>query len=83
MAAAQVPWGLGAVQPKLTRAAWKDKPVHFMLTTEDHMVAPSTQRMMATRAKAALVEIKSSHAVMLSHPEDVVAFIEAAAKDAE
>jgi pimeloyl-ACP methyl ester carboxylesterase len=79
LAAAQVPWGLGAVQPKLTTAAWKDKPVNYMLTTEDHMVAPTTQRFMATRAKANLVEIKSSHAVMLSHPREVAAFVENAA----
>lgn len=81
MAVGQVPWGLGAVQPKLTKAAWNDKPVHWMLTTQDHMVSPTTQRFMATRAKAKLTEIHSSHAVMLSHPKEVAAFIEAAAAD--
>ncbi|MBB4841292.1 pimeloyl-ACP methyl ester carboxylesterase [Sphingomonas kyeonggiensis] len=76
MAAAQVPWGLGAVQPKLTVAAWRNKPASFMLTTDDRMVSPVTQRFMATRANANLVEIKSSHAVMLSHPRDVALFLE-------
>jgi len=74
---------VGAVQTKLTSAAWKDKPVRWMLTTQDHMVSPTTQRFMATRAKARLTEINSSHAVMLSHPREVVAFIEAAAADAK
>ena len=83
MAVAQVPWGLGAVQPKLTKAAWKDKPTSFMLTTKDHMVSPATQRFMATRAKAKLVELPSSHAAMLSHPKEVAAFIEGAATDAD
>ena len=83
MAVAQVPWGVGAVQTKLTSAAWKDKPVRWMLTTQDHMVSPTTQRFMATRAKAKLTVINSSHAVMLSHPKDVAAFIEAAAADAD
>ena len=82
MNASQVPWGLGAVQFKLTKAAWKNKPVHHMLTLEDHMIPPSLQRFMATRAKAKVVEIKSSHAVMLSHPQEVAAFIETAAADA-
>jgi pimeloyl-ACP methyl ester carboxylesterase len=81
MAAAQVPWGLGAVGAKLTSAAWKDKPVHYMLTKADKMIPPSKQRMMATRAKAKLVEIDSSHAVMLSHPQAVAEFIEGAAGD--
>jgi len=82
MAVAQVPWGVGAVQTKLTTAAWKDKPVRWMLTTQDHMVSPTTQRFMATRANAKLTVINSSHAVMLSHPKDVADFIEAAAADA-
>ena len=77
MADAQVPWGLGAVQYKLTKAAWKTKPVHYLLTLGDHMIPPSGQRAMATRAKARIVEVQSSHAVMLSHPDKVVAFIEA------
>jgi len=82
LAVAQVPWGLGAVQPKLTKAAWKDKPLRYMLTLNDHMVSPTTQRFMATRAKAKVTEIQSSHAAMLSHPKEVAAFIEAAATDA-
>ncbi len=82
MAVAQVPWGLGAVQPKLTKAAWKDKPPRYMLTLNDRMVSPTTQRFMATRAKAKVTEIQSSHAAMLSHPKEVAAFIEAAATDA-
>ncbi|MBO9498607.1 MAG: alpha/beta hydrolase [Novosphingobium sp.] len=81
MAVAQVPWGLGAVGSKLSAAAWKDKPVDYMLTRNDKMVPPSKQRAMAIRAKAKLVEIDSSHAVMLSHPQEVAAFIEAAATE--
>ena len=79
LAAAQVPWGLGAIQPKITVAAWQDKPVNYMLTTEDRMVSPTTQRFMATRAKANIVEIKSSHAAMLTYPREVAIFIEKAA----
>lgn len=79
MAASQVPWGLGAVQPKLDRAAWRDKPASYLLTKQDRMVSPTGQRMMAMRAKAKLTEVESSHAVMLSHPDKVVAFIESAA----
>lgn len=82
MAASQVPWGLGAVQAKIAKAAWKDKPVSFMLTTRDHMVPPSTQRFLATRAKAKIVEIQSSHAVMLAHPSEVAELIESAAVEA-
>ncbi len=79
MAAAQTPWGLPATQTKLTRAAWKTKPTVFLLTTHDRMIPPSTQRMMAGRTGGKPTEIPSSHAVMLSHPREVAAFIESAA----
>jgi len=75
MADAQVPWGLGAVETKITAPAWKSKPTYFMLTANDHMIPPSQQRSMAGRAGAKVVEINSSHAVMLSHPKEVAAFI--------
>ena len=79
MADAQVPWGLGAVQAKITAPAWKEKPIYFMVTTKDHMIPPSQQRSMAARAGAKVLEIDSSHAVMLSHPQDVADFIVSAA----
>lgn len=79
MAESQVPWGLGAVETKITAPAWKDKPTYFMVTKNDHMIPPSQQRSMAARAGAKVVEIDSSHAVMLSHPQDVADFIANAA----
>lgn len=80
MASAQVPWGLKALGTPLTKAAWRVKPASFMIATQDRMIPPSAQRVMATRAGGRVTEIRSSHAVMLSHPQDVAAFIEAAAR---
>lgn len=82
MAAAQVPWGLEAVTAQTTRFAWKTKPTHYLLATGDLMIPPSAQRRMAERMGARLVEIDSSHAVMLAHPEKVATFIEDAADSA-
>lgn len=83
MAAAQVQWGVAAVQAKIARVAWKEKPAHFMVTTADRMIPPSVQRAMAKRSGATTVEIDSSHAVMLSHPAEVAAFIASAASSME
>lgn len=80
MAAAQVPWGLEAVQTKATKAAWKSKPSFFLVTTKDHMIQPSKLRSMAKRAGGRTVEIDSSHAVMLTYPDKVAALIESAAR---
>jgi pimeloyl-ACP methyl ester carboxylesterase len=79
MAAAQVPWGLEAVEAKIGNPAWRSKPSYLMITTEDRMIPPTTLRMMAKRTGGASVEVKSSHAVMLVHPQIVAKFIEDAA----
>ncbi len=79
MAAAQLPWGLEAVITPLKHAAWTSKPSSYLVASSDRMVPPSAQRRMAQRASAALTEIDSSHAAMLSHPKDVADFIVAAA----
>lgn len=82
MAAAQLPWGLAAVIAPLTHAAWKTKPSFYLVASADRMVPPSAQRRMAKRASAAITEIDSSHAAMMSHPQEVAAFIAAAASAA-
>jgi pimeloyl-ACP methyl ester carboxylesterase len=78
MAASQVPWGIEAVETKTGVPAWKSKPTFFMVTSKDMMIPPTTQRMMAKRTGGKVVEIESSHAVMLTFPADVVKFIESA-----
>lgn len=83
MAAAQVPWGVPAVQAKLGTAAWRSKPTYFLVTTQDHMIPPSAQRVMAARTGGKVIEMRSSHAVMMSHPEEVARFITGAAETGE
>jgi pimeloyl-ACP methyl ester carboxylesterase len=82
MAISQVPWGVGAVNGVVTDAAWKTKPSWYLLTTEDHMIPPDTERFMAKRAGSKVVAIKASHAVFLSHPDAVASLIEQAASGA-
>jgi len=82
MADSQVPWGVNAVGGTITEAAWKAKPTWYLLTTEDRMLPPDAQRLMSKRAGATVVEVKSSHAVYLSHPQEVAHIIEEAARGA-
>jgi pimeloyl-ACP methyl ester carboxylesterase len=82
MADSQVPWGVNAVGGTITEAAWKAKPTWYLLTTEDRMLPPDAQRLMSKRAGATVVEVKSSHAVYLSHPQEVAHIIEKAARGA-
>jgi pimeloyl-ACP methyl ester carboxylesterase len=80
MASSQVPWGLSALNGAVTAPAWRSKPSWYLVATEDRMIPPAAQYMMAKRAGAALVEVSGSHAIYVSRPKDVAALIEKAAQ---
>jgi pimeloyl-ACP methyl ester carboxylesterase len=81
MADSQVPWGVNAVSQTVRKAAWKTKPSWYLVTTEDKMIPPDTQRAMSKRAGSTVVEQRGSHAVYMSHPNAVASLIEEAARD--
>ena len=79
---------LVAAQPKTsgaifeatpTAAAWRTKPVWYVVAANDRMIDPNQERSMATQINAHVSELPSSHVVMLSHPQEVAAVIENAA----
>jgi pimeloyl-ACP methyl ester carboxylesterase len=59
--------------------AWRTKPSHYIVTTNDRTVHPDLQRSVAERMKATTVELESSHVPMLSHPRKVLDVIRRAA----
>jgi pimeloyl-ACP methyl ester carboxylesterase len=84
MADSQVPWGVDAAGGKVTTAAWKSKPSHYLVATDDHMIPPPAQRQMAQRAGALVSEVPGSHSVYVSRPAEVARVIgEAASTIAE
>ncbi|ESQ87097.1 hypothetical protein ABAC460_21240 [Asticcacaulis sp. AC460] len=60
-------------------AAWKVKPTFYAVMTEDRTIPAQVQHLFAGRMKATTVEVKASHAGLISQPEAVVEVIEAAA----
>src|SRR6202162_4460078 len=78
MADSQVPWGVEALGGAITQPAWRTKPSWYLITTEDKMIPPDAQRAMSKRAGSTIVEVKSSHAVYVSHPQAVAHLIEQA-----
>jgi pimeloyl-ACP methyl ester carboxylesterase len=81
MADSQVPSGVVALGGTITDPAWRSKPSYYLVTTEDRMVPPPAQRMMAERAGATVVEVAGSHASFLSHPEAIAGLIRTALKE--
>lgn len=79
MADSQVPWGVAALDGKITVPAWKQKPSWYLVATDDNMIPPDAQRAMAKRAEAVTVETPGSHAIYVSNPDVVAKLIEQAA----
>jgi pimeloyl-ACP methyl ester carboxylesterase len=60
--------------------AWKSHPTWYLVATEDQAIPPDAERMFAQRMGATTVEVPSSHVAMVSHPDQVVRLIGAAAQ---
>jgi hypothetical protein len=71
----QVPWGLEALQGAVSEPAWRSKPSYYLVATDDGMIPPPAQRMMASRAGSHVTEASGSHAIYVSNPEAVAAVI--------
>ena len=79
MADSQVPWGVAALSGSIDEPAWKTKPSWYLVTPQDKMIPPPAQRFVSKRAGSTVTEVPGSHAVYVSQPAAVAAFIEQAA----
>ena len=77
----QLPNAVSTFDTTISKAAWKTKPSWFVVATEDETISPDAERFFAKRAGSTVTEIKGCHVVFISHPEEVAAVIEAAAKE--
>jgi pimeloyl-ACP methyl ester carboxylesterase len=61
--------------------AWKSRPSWYLVAGNDEAIPPDAERMFAQRMGATTVEVPSGHLAMVSHPDEVVKLIKAAAED--
>jgi len=83
MAISQAPIAADSFSAKTTVAAWSQKPSYAVVSLEDRMINPDLERFMAGRAKSQTIELRGSHAIFISHPNEIAALIERAAKAAK
>lgn len=80
MAAVQKPLNSSIFGEKVTQAAWKSKPSWYLVSENDRMINPDLERFMAKRIGGKeVVSIPSSHASLVSHPNEVTRLITDAA----
>jgi pimeloyl-ACP methyl ester carboxylesterase len=80
MARSQVGLSVKAATAGAIAPAWKVKPSFAVVATQDRAINPQLERSMYRRSNAVVVEVASSHAVYISHPAEVAALIEKAAR---
>ncbi len=79
MAATQRPADVHTLQQPSAAPAWRAIPSWTLVARDDQVIPAATQRFMAQRAGARIVEVGASHAVMVSRPADTAALIMRAA----
>jgi pimeloyl-ACP methyl ester carboxylesterase len=79
MFAVQQPLAASTLEDVMGVPAWKSLPTWFLVAADDQAIPPDAERQFASRMGATTVTIASSHVAMVSHPDDVVELIEAAA----
>jgi pimeloyl-ACP methyl ester carboxylesterase len=82
MAATQRPAAAAAFSDKSGPPAWKTLPSWAVVATQERAAGADIVRSMARRAGAEIVEVESSHVVMMSHPQEVTDVIVRAAERA-
>src|SRR5262249_23321233 len=79
MFAVQQPLSGSALQEVMGIPAWKSLPSWYLVAARDEAIPPQAEGQFAGRMGATTVEVPSSHVAMVSHPQDVLALIQAAA----
>jgi pimeloyl-ACP methyl ester carboxylesterase len=80
MADSQVPIAFAAGTTPIKAPAWRTKRSWYLISTEDHVIPPEAQHMMAKRANSTWSEVKGSHVAFMSHPAAAAKIIEQAAE---
>jgi pimeloyl-ACP methyl ester carboxylesterase len=78
MYAVQQPLAASTLGDVMATPAWKTLLTWFAIAQHDEVIPPDAERLFAQRMGATTVEVDSSHVVMISHPDEVTALIQAA-----
>ena len=75
MAVVQKPLNTSIFAEKSGPPAWKQLPVWYQVSENDHMIPPDLERMFSKQMNATTISLPSSHASLVSHPNEIADFI--------
>ncbi|MCW6004659.1 alpha/beta fold hydrolase, partial [Micromonospora sp. CPCC 205371] len=75
MAVSQRPADVATLRQPSGEPAWKTIPSWTLVAKDDQVIPAATQRFMAQRAGARVVEVRASHVAMTSKPDTTLAVI--------
>ncbi|MEV6415665.1 alpha/beta hydrolase [Kribbella sp. NPDC051718] len=79
LAATQTPFATGGFSEPSTTPAWKTIPSWALISRQDKVIPPHSQKLMSARAHAHVTEIDGSHLSLISQPDQVTRVIVKAA----
>jgi pimeloyl-ACP methyl ester carboxylesterase len=74
-ATVQKPTNQSLTAEKSGPPAWKQLPTWYQVSENDRLIPPDIQRLFAERMNATTISLNSSHASLLSHPDDIAELI--------
>jgi pimeloyl-ACP methyl ester carboxylesterase len=75
MAVAQKPINTSILAEKSGPPAWKQLPTWYQISENDHMIPPAVEQMFAKQMNATTISLPSSHASLVSHPNEIAQLI--------
>ena len=76
MAAVQKPFSTSILAEKSGPPAWKQLPTWYQISENEHSIPPDVERMFAKQMNATTISLPSSHASLVSHPDEIAKLIE-------
>jgi pimeloyl-ACP methyl ester carboxylesterase len=80
LAVVQKPAHQSLLTEKSGPPAWKQLPTWFAVSENDRIIPPDTERMFAKRMNATTISLNSSHASLVTHPDEIAELIPNATK---
>jgi pimeloyl-ACP methyl ester carboxylesterase len=75
MAVVQKPINTSILAEKSGSPAWKQLPTWYQISENDHIIPPAVEQMFAKQMNATTISFPSSHASLVSHPNEIAQLI--------